>query len=137
MSVEYSLTKKITIGDLKKEGFNVEASNKKGCHPYAVVKDNSAVAISMLHAPSNDNTNEDDMIIDEFEGRFDCGGIDIIREICLKFNCMFYTDEDVEIAIYEANEKGTDILNISEEMYHNELERVGLRLDENGNVVEA
>lgn len=137
MSVEYTLTKKITIGDLKKEGFKVVSVNERGCHPYLVEKGNSGVAISMLHAPSNDNTNEDDMIIDEFEGRFDCGGIDIIREICLKFNCMFYTDEDVEIAIYEANEKGTDILNISEEMYHNELERVGLRLDENGNVVEA
>jgi len=67
------------------------------------------VAISEVTMEGDD---VDNWIIDEFEGRFFCGGADIILEICDKLNCLFVTDEEIEELIREADKEGKDEIEI-------------------------
>lgn len=114
MSVTYYLNKGIRLGDLKKNGFKIEDHrNEERSYPFVVENsDGSGVAITYTVAGE---PNEDDWVINEFEGRFSHGGACAILEMCDKFGCKFITDEDIDNAFY--TEKP-----ITEEDYTNRTE---------------
>ena len=118
MSVQYSLSKVLTIKDLLDRGYNVEKSDGKNEHPYVV---NDDIAIRSV-----DDVGLDNPTIIEFEGRFSKGGINTIFKICRDFNCLFLTDVDIDDIIQTAVEGNFDEIVITKEDYINKAKEVGL-----------
>lgn len=115
MSVQYTLSKIVTLGDLKKIGLTVEDHREDNGHPFTVSNENgSVVAISSIE--TNDSPNEDNWEITEFEGKFSRGGSGVMLEICDKLNRMFITDEDIDNMLRENKNE------ITAEMFKNRTE---------------
>ena len=104
MSVNYILSKKVKIGDLRKAGFKIkDCRNKKNCYPFLITNE-SRSGVSTSVVKTDETNNIDNWEIKEFEGWFHYGGVGVIFEICDKLGCKFITDKDIDDAIYTNSE---------------------------------
>lgn len=134
MSVEYTLKKPIKIKELKNKGFKVEKTYNED-YPYFIERDSKAVAVTKVFNLEN-SEDEDELFVGKMKGHFSTLGITVIRDICLIFNDMFYTDDDEENAMYIAMDNGIPELTITDDVMKERLETIGLKMDEDGNIVE-
>lgn len=134
MSVECTLKKPIKIKELKNKGFKVEKTYNED-YPYFIERDSKAVAVTKVFNLEN-SEDEDELFVGKMKGHFSTLGITVIRDICLIFNDMFYTDDDEENAMYIAMDNGIPELTITDDVMKERLETIGLKMDEDGNIVE-
>lgn len=103
--------------------------------PYFIERDSKAVAVTKVFNLEN-SEDEDELFVGKMKGHFSTLGITVIRDICLIFNDMFYTDDDEENAMYIAMDNGIPELTITDDVMKERLETIGLKMDEDGNIVE-
>ncbi len=121
MSVQYYLNKDIRIGDLKEAGFKVERDND-GTSPYSFIIESEKYKswVGAIKLKGHDD-NEDNLIVEELEGRFSHGGGCCMLEMCDKLDCKFITDEDIDNALYTGDEITEETFDSATEEFRKQL----------------
>lgn len=116
MSVSYILNKGIRVKDLKDKGFKVE----EGTYYPIIIESNTYYKKGSWVGVTNHITNEEgEILITELEGHT---GFAVMWEIYEKLDAKFITDEELDSLIREAEEKGEDTINLTDEVFNKYIE---------------
>lgn len=126
MSVSYYLRKGVRLKDIKEKGFTVLVGEDAGSYQIVIESktyytDKETGQGSWVGTWDCFTDDEGERIITNFEGHT---GFSIMWELHEKLGVDYITDNEVDELIYQAEEKGSDEIVLTDELFDNYMKKL-------------
>lgn len=126
MSVSYYLRKGVRLKDIKEKGFTVLEGEDAGSYQIVIESktyytDKETGQGSWVGTWDCFTDDEGERIITNFEGH---SGFSVMWELHEKLGVDYITDNEVDELIYQAEEKGSDEIVLTDELFDNYMKKL-------------